>query len=645
MSEFKRVDIKTVDMMHPLKREHIGVLLATGDRLANRFGAELQLLNEPVDLSDAVVTGYFIKPDCETVICEGVAEGSTVYVDLPASCYTQSGAFSLAIKVSSTEVTGTVRVIDGVVRLTQTDTLIDPGEVVPSLDELLANIAEMEAVAADAAETVAEVGLLAAKSDKHTSMLKDLMGYFYPVVLSANRYNIADETIGVRMEMTGKTSNNTAYRVSDFIDLSDNDTGYVYAYIADEVSGLTYSGCYSICFYDANKAYLSGERNTGVDLQAVAVPDGAMYARCCVRWNANWQNRPMFVFGSERISWEVYEVASGKIYDQIALKLAPIWEGKNWVSYGDSITAIGNTYSGSWQQYVKDYFRMGDFYGRGIGSQTFSWNARPWFANADGSFHSRDDNASMLDATTYSVPDGCTAHYGYFASWDRITTMIPASIRESVDLITVFGVNDNFQANTMPIQTERSIRAVTSDYPNGVISYPYLNHNMAFLQRVMGGDGTFLKFYTTEELQAAHANDNAYDIAWANDAAYNNFGGDYDITDIDGAVASCIMKLQIWCPNARIVFGTAWSGKGTTTKVDAPNYSAADWKQYLWGEEVKAICGIYSIPVVDLWKESGVSCLNRSRYNSDGLHPYLDEGKRALARAWIGGLSGICPVI
>lgn len=161
MNNLKRHDIKPIDMLEPLKREHIGVLLATGDSNANRFGAVLTVAGETVDLGDAVVTGYFIKPECDTVLCEGVVDGSTVYVDLPAACYTQSGAFSLAIKISSTEVIGTVRVIDGVVRLTQTDTLIDPGEVVPSLDKLLAHIAEMEAaveeaesVAAEAKETV-----------------------------------------------------------------------------------------------------------------------------------------------------------------------------------------------------------------------------------------------------------------------------------------------------------------------------------------------------------------------------------------------------------------------------------------------------------------------------------------------------------
>jgi len=155
MGDFIRYDVREVDLNKPLLRTNTGVLLATGDTKANRFGAVVNRAGEAVDLTGCAVMGYFIRPNSETVVCEGAHEGNTVYVDLPEACYTEEGTFSLAIKVSSTEATGTVRVIDGVVRLTQTDTLIDPGEVVPSLDELLAHITEVEA-ATEAAKAVSE---------------------------------------------------------------------------------------------------------------------------------------------------------------------------------------------------------------------------------------------------------------------------------------------------------------------------------------------------------------------------------------------------------------------------------------------------------------------------------------------------------
>jgi hypothetical protein len=149
MGDFIRYDVREVDLNKPLLRTNTGVLLAAGDKSANRFGAILHRDGEPVDMAGqaVTVTGYFVRPDGYTVVCEGVQDGNMVYVDLPASCYAQSGAFSLAIKVRSADISQTVRVIDGVIRLTHTDKIVDPGEVVPSLDDLLGCVAQVQKLA------------------------------------------------------------------------------------------------------------------------------------------------------------------------------------------------------------------------------------------------------------------------------------------------------------------------------------------------------------------------------------------------------------------------------------------------------------------------------------------------------------------
>lgn len=156
MAELYRSDIVDVDIGKSLLRTYAGIVLNTGDCKANRFGANIIRAGEPVDISGCTVLAYFMRPNLETLPITGAVEGNTVYVDLPAACYAQDGTFSLAIKVSSTDITQTVRVIDGCIRLTQTDNIVDPGEVVPTLDELFAKIADMEAATAEVRQVVAD---------------------------------------------------------------------------------------------------------------------------------------------------------------------------------------------------------------------------------------------------------------------------------------------------------------------------------------------------------------------------------------------------------------------------------------------------------------------------------------------------------
>lgn len=157
MAELYRSDIVNVDISKSLNRMYVGSVLATGDEYANRFGANVFRAGEPVILDGCSVMGYFVRNERETIVIKGAVSGNMAYVDLPQACYAERGSFSLAIKASSNGVTHTVRIVDGYIRMTQTDVLIDPGDVVPSLDDLFAQIDEMEAVTAKAEETIATI--------------------------------------------------------------------------------------------------------------------------------------------------------------------------------------------------------------------------------------------------------------------------------------------------------------------------------------------------------------------------------------------------------------------------------------------------------------------------------------------------------
>lgn len=134
-----------------IHRSFLGHTIGNGDVLANRFGIRAFREKEPETLTGNC-TGYFVRNGTgETVvISDGVVSGNEAYVTLPAACYAVNGQFSLAIKVSNGTETVTMRIVDGVVDMTNTSTPVDPGELIPSIEDLLDAIeAAVESIPAD----------------------------------------------------------------------------------------------------------------------------------------------------------------------------------------------------------------------------------------------------------------------------------------------------------------------------------------------------------------------------------------------------------------------------------------------------------------------------------------------------------------
>ena len=152
MAEIYRSDIVRVDLDHALLRKHVGAILVTGDKLGNRFGAEIFRDGKPVDVTGCGVTAYFMRPGEDALVLNGTATGSVAYVDLAQACYSKASSFTLTIKISYGGSTTALRVIDGYILLTQTDELVAPGEVVPTLDDIFAQSAAMETATASAKE-------------------------------------------------------------------------------------------------------------------------------------------------------------------------------------------------------------------------------------------------------------------------------------------------------------------------------------------------------------------------------------------------------------------------------------------------------------------------------------------------------------
>lgn len=135
---FYKEDIVDVELMNgTIHRSFLSHTIGAGDALQNRFGVRVFRNGEPENISGTCM-GLFIRADGGTVtIASGTVSGNEAYITLPEACYAVEGQFALAIKCQGGGVTGTLRIVDGVVSRTSTDAVVDPGTILPSIETLI----------------------------------------------------------------------------------------------------------------------------------------------------------------------------------------------------------------------------------------------------------------------------------------------------------------------------------------------------------------------------------------------------------------------------------------------------------------------------------------------------------------------------
>lgn len=163
----RRIDVDAEIQMTPLKS-----LYASGDKDAHIFELSLYRGAEEIDLSGASAKGYFIRADGYTVPITGAISGNIVTLTLSEGCYYVVGNFNLIIKVSIGESRKSVFWGNGYVVRSMTDAIVDEENVIPSLDELLAQISAAES-AAKAANQAASAANSAATSARQAASAAD----------------------------------------------------------------------------------------------------------------------------------------------------------------------------------------------------------------------------------------------------------------------------------------------------------------------------------------------------------------------------------------------------------------------------------------------------------------------------------------
>ena len=267
-----------------------------------------------------------------------------------------------------------------------------------------------------------------------------------------------------------------------------------------------------------------------------------------------------------------------------------MWHGKNALIYGDSITAQGNSNNATGFFYGAELTHgFGHVYYRGVGGQSFKINSATFYANADGSYNSRDSGGNP--------PSGTTEHLGYFASWDRITAMIPDTIRKTIDLVVVCGGTNDFKA----------VENISVEGDNSAVVPEWVANSVQ-------------------------------DAEWAASSYYMN--GDYNLSTLAGAIASTLMKLQIWCSNAVIVLATPFSRYDLETNAQTV-VNNVNFRTFC--ETEINIAGYMATPVIDANGRSNITLYNYDDATlSDDTHPN-EYGRELYGRPFIGALFGIYP--
>ena len=149
------------DLKKPLRVEQLRGNLFSADNGGNKIGVEVFDNGAAASLSGSVY-GYIIRADGATVSVSGTLSNNKAYIVLPASAYVVVGMASIVIKVGDT----TVGACTAYVYRTTTDVIVDPGNVIPSLSELLSKIGDCETATANANAAATAAGYVNASMSK-----------------------------------------------------------------------------------------------------------------------------------------------------------------------------------------------------------------------------------------------------------------------------------------------------------------------------------------------------------------------------------------------------------------------------------------------------------------------------------------------
>ena len=128
------------DLKKPLQVQYLSGTMFSQDNAANLVGVEVFDDGEPATLGGSV-SANVVRSDGGTVaVSSGTVSGNKVSVVLPHAAYAIPGQISIIIKLTTSGTVTTLGAIVVTVYRSSTDTVVDPGTIIPSVQNLISQI-------------------------------------------------------------------------------------------------------------------------------------------------------------------------------------------------------------------------------------------------------------------------------------------------------------------------------------------------------------------------------------------------------------------------------------------------------------------------------------------------------------------------
>lgn len=136
---------------------YVGGIMMKGDALADTLEIDVRDGGYESDVSDYTVGGYLIRADGVRVPLTGTIDKNIVRVPLSEHCYAIGGGFVAFVRLIKGGERVTILRVSGYVETDGDGPLLDPENIIPSLEELLAQLDELERATAAAQDAAAKI--------------------------------------------------------------------------------------------------------------------------------------------------------------------------------------------------------------------------------------------------------------------------------------------------------------------------------------------------------------------------------------------------------------------------------------------------------------------------------------------------------